>query len=184
MYFQTKKRQIGHFTRKIDNKGNQLKADICTCNTLVTSKTIGKMLRIKSLHLVFLFVLMVIATNIMGKSELKKIPDTGISGKSLKQLEATSFSDSISSGMSCILFYSEESDFCSKMEYNLTSIENEYDRKVRFLKLDIEKNPGKYGKYDISGVPSILFFKDGQEINRVMGVVPSSNLKMIFNRLK
>lgn len=38
------------------------------------------------------------------------------------------------------------------------------------------------GKYNISGVPSILLFRNGKEYKRIMGIIPAYNLKMIYER--
>jgi len=35
----------------------------------------------------------------------------------------------------------------------------------------------------ISGVPTLIFFENGREKLRVVGIIPEKNIMMIFNRL-
>ena len=138
---------------------------------------------IKTWHLVLLLLIVVIGTNIIEMVQINKVED-GSDFFKLEELQADRFHTTVMSGTSCVLFYSDESDLCKKMESNLGSLKNETKNKAKFYKLNIEKYPGEYGEYDISGVPSVLIYKDGREVKRVLGVVPSSNLNMIINRVE
>lgn len=100
---------------------------------------------------------------------------------SLVELDDRMFSDSIVSGTCFVLFHTQ-SDVCYKMEQNLSQLNNTSDGNIRMFKLNIEAYPGEYGKYAISGTPTTIVFKDGQEIDRIMGIVPISNLLMIYKR--
>ena len=46
---------------------------------------------------------------------------------------------------------------------------------VEFFKLDTEHNHDTAIKYGIRTIPSILFFKDGNEVDRVVGRAPKSS---------
>ena len=42
--------------------------------------------------------------------------------------------------------------------------------------LDIEDNPQALDKHGIRGVPTLIFLKDGQEVNRVVGFVTKEKI--------
>jgi thioredoxin-like negative regulator of GroEL len=53
--------------------------------------------------------------------------------------------------------------------------------KARFVKLDADKNQKLTRKYKVMALPSLLYFKDGQLVDRSSGVVSQGN---IVKRLK
>lgn len=53
----------------------------------------------------------------------------------------------------------------------------ELSGKVAFAKLDIDESPEVTMKYGIEGVPTLVLFKDGKEIDRVVGAAPKPALK-------
>jgi thioredoxin 1 len=51
-------------------------------------------------------------------------------------------------------------------------------------KLDVMSNELTSRKYDITGIPCVIFFKNGEEVNRIKGVLPKSALQEKINELK
>lgn len=41
----------------------------------------------------------------------------------------------------------------------------------------------QYFKQAIAGVPCTLILKNGEEISRIMGLVPTSNMEIIYSRI-
>ena len=48
--------------------------------------------------------------------------------------------------------------------------------KVKVTKLDVDSNSKTAGKYNIMSIPSLLFFKNGQVVDSVVGAVPKSQI--------
>ena len=44
-------------------------------------------------------------------------------------------------------------------------------------KLDVDKNPGTSTKYEIRSIPTLIIFKKGQEVDRLMGAQTAAALK-------
>ncbi len=52
----------------------------------------------------------------------------------------------------------------------------EYEGKAVVAKLDVDKNPGITSRFGIRNIPTILFFKGGQVVDKQVGAVPKSIL--------
>lgn len=47
---------------------------------------------------------------------------------------------------------------------------------VKFVKVDVDKNPGSAGKYQIQSIPTLLIFKDGKVVDTLVGFRPKAAL--------
>ncbi len=57
----------------------------------------------------------------------------------------------------------------------------EYDGKAKVCKIDVDANPMVASKYGIMSIPSILFFKGGKLVDKVVGAVPKNQLVSRLN---
>jgi thioredoxin 1 len=46
--------------------------------------------------------------------------------------------------------------------------------KTKFVKLNTDENPNVAGQYQVSGIPCLILFKDGQPVDRIVGYVPEN----------
>src|SRR5262249_15614685 len=65
---------------------------------------------------------------------------------------------------------------CKVMHPVITDLAAEYDGKIKVLRMDVDKNPKTTGKYDISEIPTFLFFKGGNKVASFTGVTPKERL--------
>jgi len=56
-------------------------------------------------------------------------------------------------------------------------LSKEYADRVKFCKLNVDENPKMARKYRVMSIPLLLFFKDGQQVDSVLGAVPESMLQ-------
>ena len=61
---------------------------------------------------------------------------------------------------------------CRMVEPIIEELSEEYAGKVIAVKCDVEECPGTAGKYGIMNIPSVLFFKDGQPVDKNVGAAP------------
>lgn len=52
----------------------------------------------------------------------------------------------------------------------------EYEGQAKICKIDVDANPAVPSKYGIMSIPSLLFFKNGQLVDKIVGAVPKSQL--------
>jgi thioredoxin 1 len=65
---------------------------------------------------------------------------------------------------------------CRMMEPILEELAEEYDT-LKIAKLNIDRNQETPLKYGVMNIPTLLFFKAGQEVDRIIGVYPKKQLK-------
>lgn len=53
----------------------------------------------------------------------------------------------------------------------------DYDGKLKVAKLDVDASPNTAMQYGIRSIPALLFFKDGQPVDQIIGAVPKGALK-------
>ncbi len=65
---------------------------------------------------------------------------------------------------------------CRKLSPVLDEIAQEYDGKVKFVKINVEQNLETAKQYSVSGIPCLLVFKDGKPVERMAGLMPKSTI--------
>lgn len=65
---------------------------------------------------------------------------------------------------------------CKMIAPILEEVAGEYADKVKIVKIDVDSNAGTAGKYNIMSIPSLLFFKNGELVDQVVGAIPKAQL--------
>ena len=65
---------------------------------------------------------------------------------------------------------------CRKLAPLLDDVANEFGDKIKFVKINTDENMKVAKDYSISGLPSVLIFKDGKALERMVGFVPKSTV--------
>lgn len=58
---------------------------------------------------------------------------------------------------------------CKMMAPVIEELSKEYGGKVKIGKLDVDENPKTASEFGIMSIPTIILFKDGKEIDRLVG---------------
>ena len=83
-----------------------------------------------------------------------------------------------SGGLAMLDFYATWCGPCKTLEPVVSELADEYAGKgVKIGKVDIEQAEGLTVKYGIQGVPTLLFFKDGEVVNQMAGAHPKAVLE-------
>ena len=72
---------------------------------------------------------------------------------------------------------------CRMIAPTVEELAKEYEGKVKVMKLNTDENPDVASKYKIMGIPTIIFIKNGQETDRIVGAVPKPQLKAKIDAL-
>ncbi len=66
---------------------------------------------------------------------------------------------------------------CKMLHPVIERISLEFSDQLDVFGVDTDKNPGLSQQFNISGVPTMIFFRDGQEIKKIVGFRDYDNLK-------
>jgi thioredoxin len=72
---------------------------------------------------------------------------------------------------------------CHMLAPQFDAAAKELEGKARFVKLDADKNQKLTRKYKVMALPSLLFFKDGELVDRTSGVVSKNAILKKVKRL-
>ena len=53
----------------------------------------------------------------------------------------------------------------------------EYEGKVKFCKLNVDENQQMAMKYQVMSIPLLLLFKDGEQVDSILGAVPETIIR-------
>jgi thioredoxin 1 len=77
-------------------------------------------------------------------------------------------------------FYADWCGPCQMMEPTLEALAAESDLTV--AKVDVDANQDLAGQYNVRGIPLLLLFVDGQQVERLTGVQQRESLERLVNR--
>lgn len=81
------------------------------------------------------------------------------------------------SGIVMIDFWAVWCGPCRIIAPTVEELAKEYSGKVKVVKLNTDENPEIASRYKIMGIPTLMFFKDGQKVDQIVGAVPKPQLK-------
>lgn len=79
-------------------------------------------------------------------------------------------------------FFAEWCAPCKMMPPILAEVKQQLGDSVTIIKMDVDKNPDLAQQLHISGVPTLMLFKDGQTLWRQSGVVPAAQLVKVLEQ--
>ncbi|GMA15172.1 thioredoxin TrxC (plasmid) [Deinococcus metallilatus] len=72
---------------------------------------------------------------------------------------------------------------CRVMGPVLEDIAREQAGKVRIVKVNVDENPAAPARFQVQGIPTMILFKGGQPVDRIVGAVNKNALMQRLNSL-
>ena len=85
-------------------------------------------------------------------------------------------------GLSVVDFWAEWCGPCKMISPIVEEMAAEYAGKVNFFKLNVDENKDTALRFSIRSIPTLLFFKDGQVVETVIGLRNKEELTNIVER--
>lgn len=73
-------------------------------------------------------------------------------------------------------FWAEWCGPCRMIAPILETIADEYSESLKITKLDVDNNPQTAMKFGVQSIPTMILFKDGQPVERIIGYMPKERL--------
>ena len=70
---------------------------------------------------------------------------------------------------------------CKMLDPVVKQLAGEWDGKVKVVKIDADANPNILMQYSVLGIPTLLFFKNGEVKERITGYLPKDKLVAKFS---
>ncbi len=81
-----------------------------------------------------------------------------------------------SGGLTIVDFWAPWCGPCRKLGPVLDEVSQEFDGKVKVVKLNTDENLKTAKDYSVSGLPTLLLFKDGKAVERLVGLMPKTTI--------
>jgi len=79
-------------------------------------------------------------------------------------------------------FWAEWCGPCRALGPKLEEIATELKDKVKIAKLNVDENPNSPAKYGVRGIPTLILFKDGREVDQIVGNHPKENIVALLQK--
>jgi thioredoxin 1 len=107
-----------------------------------------------------------------------------MASSTLLHLNGTQFESVIlqSEQVAVVDFYADWCGPCRLVGPIIESLSTSYDGKARFAKVNTDDNQELAARYDIMSIPTVMIFKGGQVVDRIVGAVPAQVYRQRIDR--
>ncbi|MCS6985797.1 MAG: thioredoxin [Leptospiraceae bacterium] len=100
----------------------------------------------------------------------------------VEEITEENFQATINNGVVMVDFWAPWCGPCRMVAPVLEELQKELLGKVKIVKLNVDENPTVAMHYGITSIPTLMVFKDGQTVDRVVGAGPKDFYKKILDK--
>ncbi|HEY2003826.1 MAG TPA: thioredoxin [Candidatus Saccharimonadia bacterium] len=96
----------------------------------------------------------------------------------IKTIDKTTFDGTVLKSDKPVLvdLWAEWCQPCRAMEPTIEAVAKEFEGKVTVAKLNVDENPELAQQLDVMSIPTMMLFKNGQPVNRLVGLSTKERL--------
>jgi len=76
------------------------------------------------------------------------------------------------SGLTMVDFWAEWCGPCRMLGPTVEALAEEYQGKIKVFKMNVDHNPETPTRFHIRGIPTVIFFKNGEAVDQLVGNQP------------
>ncbi|WP_172368962.1 thioredoxin [Sporosarcina jiandibaonis] len=92
------------------------------------------------------------------------------------------FAQNIEEGVVLVDFWAPWCGPCKMIAPVLEELDGEIEGKAKIVKVDVDENQGTASQYGIMSIPTLLLFKDGEVVDKVVGFQPKEALAQLIEK--
>lgn len=94
------------------------------------------------------------------------------------QVDSKTFQDLVDRNRITVVdFYADWCGPCKIVSPIVERLATEYIGKASFAKLDVDASPSIADKFGVMSIPTVIIFKDGRAVDRIVGAVPAETYR-------
>jgi thioredoxin 1 len=113
-----------------------------------------------------------------------KLKGDNFMSEQIRNVSADSFESEVLQSEKAVLvdFWAEWCGPCRMMLPVVESLAAEYESSASVVKLNVDENPSVAQRYGVRGIPTLILFKDGEEVERVVGASTKDSLARLIDK--
>jgi len=92
------------------------------------------------------------------------------------------FSDEVKSGTVLVDFWAPWCGPCKMIAPVLEELDKEIGDRVKIAKVNVDDNPESASRFGVMSIPTLIVFKNGEPVDKIIGFQPKDALKSVVSR--
>ena len=100
----------------------------------------------------------------------------------IKMISEDQFEKTVAHGVTLVDFYADWCGPCRIMTPHLEAVAKEMEGQVTIVKIDVDKAQQVSSTYQITSIPTLILFKDGKQVDSMVGVRDAKAIKEFIGK--
>lgn len=100
----------------------------------------------------------------------------------LQEINDSNFKEETSQGLVLVDFWAEWCGPCRMVAPVLEELSKEYQSKLSIKKLNVDENHLSAQMFGVQSIPTMILFKDGKVVDKIIGALPKTQIKNFIDR--